>query len=68
LVGNILGGWELRLFSNIGADLIWGPIRDKIRNILINLQKSSSHEPLARMLWYLACFNFGERRLKFVHI
>jgi len=22
-------------------------------NILINLQKSSSHKPLARMLWYL---------------
>jgi len=24
----------------------WGPIRGKIRKILLNLQKSSSHEPL----------------------
>jgi len=35
-------------FSNKGAGPFWGPIRDKIRTILINIKKSS-HEPLARM-------------------
>jgi len=39
----------IQICSNKGADPFWGPIRGKIRNILINLQKSS-HEPLAGML------------------
>jgi len=33
--------------SNRGAGPFLGPIRGKIRKILINLQKSCSHEPLA---------------------
>jgi len=36
------------------AGLFWGPIRGKIRKMLINLQKSSSHEPLVGRHWYLA--------------
>jgi len=35
--------------SNKGADLFWGPVKGKIRTILINVQKSSSHKPLAGM-------------------
>jgi len=31
--------------SNKEAGPFWGPIRGKIRKILINLQTSSSHEP-----------------------
>jgi len=34
---------------NKGSGPFWGPIRVKIRKILINLEKSPSHEPLARM-------------------
>jgi len=34
---------------NKGAGHFWGPIRGKIRKILLNLQKSSSHEPLVGM-------------------
>jgi len=41
LSGNMPGGWGFR-FVQIKA---WGPIMGKIRKILINLQKSSSHEP-----------------------
>jgi len=33
-----------------GTGPFWGPIRGKIRKILLNLQKSFSHEPLAGML------------------
>jgi len=38
----------IQICSNKGAGPFWGPIRGKIRTILINIQKSS-HEPLARM-------------------
>jgi len=38
----------IQICSNKWAGSFWGPIRGKIRKILINLQKSS-HEPLARM-------------------
>jgi len=33
--------------SNKGTGPFWDPIRGKIRKILIDLKKSSSHEPLA---------------------
>jgi len=39
----------IQICTNKGAGPLWGPIRSKIREILINLQKSSSHEPLAGM-------------------
>jgi len=42
-------GMGIQVCSNKGAGPLWGPIRGKIRKILINLQKSSSHEPLAEM-------------------
>jgi len=45
LDGNMPGGWGIQC-SNKGAGPFWGPIRGKVRKILINLQKSSSHEPL----------------------
>jgi len=35
---------RIQMCSNKGA----GPIRGKMRKILINLEKSSSHEPIAR--------------------
>jgi len=35
--------------SNKGTGPFWGPIRGKVRTILINLEKSSSHEALAGM-------------------
>jgi len=38
-------GMGIQICSNKGA----GPIRGKIRKILKNLPKSSSHEPLAGM-------------------
>jgi len=43
--------WRMRIqiCSNKGAGPFWGPIRCKIRTILINIQKSSSYEPPARM-------------------
>jgi len=41
-------GMGMQICSNAGLDLL-GPIRGKIRKILINLQISSSHEPLAGM-------------------
>jgi len=43
------GGWGFIVCSNKGAGPFWGPIRGNIRIIIINLLKSSSHEPLARM-------------------
>jgi len=43
-MGNLLEGWGFRFFSNKMA----GPIRGKIRKMLINLKKSF-HEPLAGM-------------------
>jgi len=42
-------GMGIQICSNNWTGLFWGPIRGKIRTILINLQKSSSHEPLAGM-------------------
>jgi len=42
-------GMGIQICSNKGAGSFWGPIRGKIRENFINLQKSSSHEPLARM-------------------
>jgi len=39
----------IQICSNKEAGPFWGLIRDKIRKILINLEKSSSHEPLAGM-------------------
>jgi len=41
-------GMEIQICSNKGVVPFWGPVRGKIRKILINLQKSSSHEPPAR--------------------
>jgi len=35
--------------SNKGSGHFWGPIRGKIRKILVNLKKSSSREQLARI-------------------
>jgi len=32
-------------FSNKGTGPFWGPIMGKIKKNLINLQKSSSHDP-----------------------
>jgi len=43
----MLGDGDSDLFKIKGP--LWGPIRGKIRKILINLQKSSSNEPLAGM-------------------
>jgi len=40
------------------------PLRGKIRKILINLEKSSFHDPLAGRLCYLAWNIPGARRLK----
>jgi len=42
----------IQIYSNKGAGPFWGPIRGKIRKILINLEKSSSREPLAGMPEY----------------
>jgi len=42
-------GMGIHLCSNKGAGPFWGPIKGNIRTVLINLQKSSSHEPLARI-------------------
>jgi len=43
LAENRPGGWGFRFVQ------IQGPIRGKIRKMLINLEKSSSHEPPAGM-------------------
>jgi len=53
----------IQLCSNERDDPYWGPIRCKIRKLLINLQKSSSHEPQAGMHWYLVWSILGEKRL-----
>jgi len=45
-----------------------GPIRCKIRKFFISIQKSSSHEPMVGMHWYLAWIIHGARRFKFVQI
>jgi len=42
-------GMGIQICSNKEAGPFWGPIRGKIRKTLINLKKSSSHEPLAGM-------------------
>jgi len=44
---NMPGEWGFKC-SNKGADPFWGPVRGKIRENVINLQKSS-HEPMAGM-------------------
>jgi len=43
--------WKMgiQIYSKKGTGLFWGPIRGKIRKILINIQKSSSYEPMAGM-------------------
>jgi len=68
LDGKHAWGVAIQICSNIEAGPFWGPIRGKIRKILINLQKSSSHEPLARMHWYLAWDMLGARRFKIVQL
>jgi len=50
----------IQICSNKGAG--------KIRKILIYLQKSSSHESLAEMHWYLAWSVLGAWRFKFVQV
>jgi len=47
LAGNMVGV-EIQICSNKGSGPFWGPIGDKRRTILINLQKSF-HEPQAGM-------------------
>jgi len=42
-------GMGIQICSNKRAGPFWDPIRGKIRKIFINLQKSSSHEPMAGM-------------------
>jgi len=42
-------GMGIQMCSNKGAGPFWGPVRGKIMKMLINLQKSSSHEPPARI-------------------
>jgi len=42
-------GMGIHTCSNKGAGHIWGRISGKIRKILINLEKSPSHESLARI-------------------
>jgi len=39
----------IQICSNKGAGPFWGPVRGQMRKILINLENSSSHEPLDRM-------------------
>jgi len=46
----------------------WDLIRGKKRKMLINLEKSSSHVPQARMHCYLAWSILGARRFKFVQM
>jgi len=43
--------WKMgiQICFNKGASPFWGPIKGKKRKMLINLEKSSSHEPHARM-------------------
>jgi len=43
--------WRMgvQIYSIKGAGPFWGPIRGKIRKILINLKNISSHEPIAGM-------------------
>jgi len=48
-MGNMLGGWGIQMCSKKVAGPFSGRIRGKIRKILINLKKLSSHEPLAGM-------------------
>jgi len=45
----MLGGRGIQSCSDKGAGPFWGPIRGKIRKKIINIQKSSSHETLAKM-------------------
>jgi len=58
----------IQICSSKGSGPFWGPIRGKIRKMLLNLQKSSSHEPLAGMLLYLVWNILGARRFKFVQM
>jgi len=58
----------IQICSNKGTGPFWGPIRGKIRTILLNLQKSSSHEPLVGMHWYLAWNILGAKIFKFVQM
>jgi len=58
----MLKGWGFR-FIQIWADPFWGLVRDKIRKILIYLQKSS-HEPQAGM-HYLAGSILWAMKFKF---
>jgi len=55
----------IQICSNKGADPFWFPIRGKIRKILINLQKSSSHEPTS---WNALIFSMEHPWAKFVQI
>jgi len=48
LAENMLGR-GIQICSNKRAGPSWGPVRGKIRKMLINLKKSSSYEPPAGM-------------------
>jgi len=60
-------GQGIQLCSNKGAGPFWGPLRGKIRKILINLKKSS-YDPMTGMNWYLAWIILRARRFKFVQM
>jgi len=49
LAGNMLGGWGFRFVQIKGLAPFGAQYGGKIRKILINFQKYSSHEPLAGM-------------------
>jgi len=42
-------GMGIEICSNKRAGPFWVPIRGKVRKMLINIQKSSFHEPMAGM-------------------
>jgi len=42
-------GMGIQICSNKGVCPFWGPVKGKLRKHFINLQKSSSHEPLTKM-------------------
>jgi len=69
LVGNILGGWGFRCVQNKGVKPLLGPNKGQNKDFFcINLQKSFSIEPLARMPCYLAWSILGARSFRFVQI
>jgi len=74
-VANFNQTWWETCLRDLDSDLfqkrclpLLGPKKGQNKETFLNLKKSSSHEPLSGMHWYLVWDVLRARRLKYVHM